>query len=424
MKKLLVVLMVLALAAPAAMADDTLDLAGTMRARAFDKTNHDFDTDTDNDHKQYWDQRFRVQGTIAPSDGVQAIFRLNMANNVWGTDGMDKTLVNEDESGVDVDRAYLAATKGPVTVLAGLMPLALGNAVAYDSVQTALALAIKTPVVITVGWAKVDEDQSPTGATVTNLTDEDGYEDADHYFINLGYSNDAMSINAFYAVGQDGADATAALTDGNDGTELKLEPTLIGVQGKFAAGPVNINAELNIFGGEATLQGGTTLDLVGTQFFADINSALSDALTLGAHLVYSKGTDESGELKITHLTDDGSTVFSDYGAMNTLGISPLGANDIFDDGNGTGTIGGTVYAKFQVIPDLTLFGQVGYLTAETELDMTGELDNALLANISAKYTLVPNAHVSVQYGYFDLTLADDADSDTATTLAARLQVDF
>jgi hypothetical protein len=437
MKKLLVVLMVLALAAPAAMADDTLDLAGTMRARAFDKTNHDFDTDTDNDHKQYWDQRFRVQGTIAPSDGVQAVFRLNMANNVWGSHTandptstndvggeMDDTSVNEDVGGVDVDRAYLAATKGPVTVLAGLMPLALGNAVAYDAVHTAVALAIKTPVVITVGWAKVDEDQSAVAGS--DLTDEDGFEDADHYFINLGYSNDAMSINAFYAVGKDGADATSALdpSDGIGGTELKLEPTLIGVQGKFAAGPVNINAELNIFGGEATAQGGTTIDLVGTQFFADINSALSDALTLGAHLVYSKGTDESGELKLTHLTDDGSTVFSDYGAMNTLGISPLGANDIFDDGNGTGTIGGTVYAKFQVIPDLTLFGQVGYLTAETELDMTGELDNALLANISAKYTLVPNAHVSVQYGYFDLTLADDADSDTATTLAARLQVDF
>jgi hypothetical protein len=441
MKKLLVVLMVLALAAPAAMADDTLDLAGAMRARAFDKTNHDFNTDTDTDHEQYWDQRFRVQGTITPSDGVQGVFRVDMAENVWGAENMDDASVNEDKGGVDVNRAYLAATKGPVTVLAGLMPLTLGNAVAYDAVHTALALAIKTPVVITLGMARVDEDQSnPSSTYYTDCvdgdgdgaygpgectevevegtggkTDEKGFEDLNHYFINLGYSSNAFSINAFYAFQVDGVDASASHT--------AVDANCIGLQGKFAAGPVNINAELNIFGGEIDT-GSATTDLVGTQLFADINTALSDALTLGAYLVYSQGTDESGEAKLTHLTDDGSTVFSDYGAMNTLGISPLGATDIFDDGNGTGTIGGTLYTKFQVIPDLTLFGQFGYVTAETELDMTGEMDSLLLANLSAKYTLVPNAHVSLHYGYFDMTLADDVDSDTATTLAARLQIDF
>jgi hypothetical protein len=419
MKKLLVVLMVLALTAPAALADDTLDLSGAMRARAFDKTNHDFDTDTDDDHRQYWDQRFRVQGTITPSDGVQGVFRVNMAENVWGATGMDDASSNSDVGGVDVDRAYLAATKGPVTVLAGLMPLTLGNAVAYDAVHTALALAIKTPVVITVGWAKVDEDQ--TDADPIPDTDEEGYEDLDHYFINLGYSSKTFSINGFYAFQVDGVEA-GDTTSGS--AHSAVTANCIGVQGKFAAGPVNINAELNIFGGEID-NGTTTTDIVGTQLFADINTAMSDALTLGAHLVYSQGTDESGEAKITYLTDDGSTVFSDYGAMNTLGISPLGANDIFDDGNNTGAIGGTVYTKFQVIPDLTLFGQVGYVTAESEQDdVTGEMDNLLLANFSVQYTLVPNAHVSVQYGYFDMSLADDVDSDTATTLAARLQIDF
>jgi hypothetical protein len=428
MKKLLVVLMALALAAPAAMADDTLDLSGAMRVRAFDKTNHDFDTDTDNDHQQYWDQRFRVQGTITPSDGVQGVFRLDMAENKWGDTDMDDLSSNQDQGGADVDRAYLAATKGPVTVLGGLMPLALGNAVAYDAVHTALAVAIKTPVVITAGMAKVDEDQTDAG----DLTDEEGFEDIDHYFINLGYSAKEFSINAFYAFAKDGVEGSAA--------NPAIEPNLIGVQGKFAAGPVNINAELDIFGGEMD-SGTSTTDFVGTQFFADASMAMSDALTLGANIVYSKGTDEDNEIKLTHLTDDGSTVFSDYGAMNTLGISPSSVYDLFDadllgaaDGevthgiigaDGTGTIGGTVYVKFQVIPDLTLYGQVGHLAAETELkDLSGELDSVTLANLSVKYTLVPNAHISAQYGYFDLTRADDVDADTATTLAARLQIDF
>jgi len=425
MRKLLVVLMVLALAAPFAMADDTLDISGAMRVRAFDKTNHNFDLDTDSDHYQYWDQRFRVQGAITPADGVKGVFRVNMAENKWGADNMDNGSSNSDVGGVDVDRAYLAITKGPVTTLAGLMHLDLGNSVAYDANHTALAFAIQTPVVITVGWARVDEDQSTR--TVTNpfnTTDEEGYEDLDHYFINLGYSSKTFSINGFYAVQIDGKEAGA--TDPGDATATysAVSANCIGLQGKFAVGPVNINAELDIFGGEIDT-GATTIDLVGTQLFGDVNMAMSDALTLGMYFVYSMGSDDDNEVKITYLTDDGSTVFSDYGSMNTLGISPLGANDIFDDGNGTGTIGATLYTKFQVIPALTLFGQVGYVTAETELDnVTGELDSLTLFNISAKYTIVPNAHLSLQYGYFDLTAADDVDTDTATTLGARLQIDF
>jgi hypothetical protein len=423
MKKLLVVLMVLALAAPAAMADDTLDLSGAMRARAFDKTNHDFDTDTDNDHRQYWDQRFRVQGTITPSEGVAGVFRVDMAENVWGADGLDDGDSNQDAGGVDVDRAYLAATKGPVTVVAGLQYLGLGNAVAYDAVHTGLAFVIKTPLVITAGWARVDEDQSSNGS---DTTDEEGYEDLDHYFINLGYSSKTFSINGFYAVQIDGKEAGAddpADTTVPPATYTTVDANAIGVQGKFAVGPVNFNVELNIFGGEID-NGTSTTDIVGTQLFGDVNMAMSDALTLGLNFVYSMGTDEDNEVKLTCLTDDGSTVFADYGSMNTLGISPLGANDIFDDGNGTGTLGGILYTKFQVIPDLTLFGSVGYVTAETELDMTGELDSLTLFNLSAKYTLVPNAHISLHYGYFDLTAADDVDTDNATTLGARLQIDF
>ena len=413
MRKLLVVLVVLAFMAPAAMADDTLDLAGSMRVRAWDKTNHDFDTDTDTDHLQYWDQRFRAQGTITPSEGVQGVFRLDMFENVWGSDGFDDASSQNDTGGVDVDKAYLAVNKGPVTIVAGLQGLAVGNAVAYDGNHTALVAVIQTPVVITAGWAKVDEDQT---AGSTNQSDEEGFEDWDHYFVNLGYSSKKFSINAWYLMAVDGVEASAA--------NPAVEPNGFGVQGKFMVGPVNINAELDVFGGEID-SGTSTTDVVGTQLFADINTAMSDALTLGAYLVYSQGTDEPNELKVTNLADDGSTVFSDYGSMNTLGISPLGGNDIFDDGNGSGTIGGALYTKFQVIPDLTLYGQFGYVTAETELDnTTGELDNLMLVNLSAKYTLVPNAHVSLHYGYFDITLMDDVESDTATSLGARLQIDF
>jgi hypothetical protein len=400
------------------MADDTLDLSGAMRVRAFTKTDHDFNSDADDD-KEYWDQRFRIQGTITPADSVKGVFRMDLAENTWGGSGMDDSSSNE--AGVAVDRAYLAFNKGIVSASAGLQWVGLGNSVVYDAVHTGVVASIATPVTITLAYFKVDEDQTvnpdpPELAIDTNQTDEDGYEDLDHYAINIGYAADTMSVNLFYATQIDSADASA--------THTKVDANAIGLQGKFAVGPININAELDIFGGsiETTT---TDTDIVGTQLFADISMAMSDALTLGAHLVYSDGTDETDETKLTYLTDDGSTVFSDYGAMNTLGISPLGANDIFDDGNGTGLTGAGLYTKFQAMEALTLYGQVMFATATEELDnTTGELDSLMLFNISAKYTIVPNAHLSVQYGYFSADLQDDVDSDPASTLGARLQIDF
>jgi hypothetical protein len=393
------------------MADDTLDLSGAMRVRAFTKTDHDFNSDLDDD-KEYWDQRFRIQGTITPADSTKAVFRVDLAENTWGDEGMDDQSSNNDVGGVDVDRAYLAFNKGIVSASAGLQWVGLGNSVVYDAVHTGVVASIATPVTITLAYFKVDEDQ--TGGT--DQTDEDGLEDLDHYAINIGYAADTMSVNLFYATQIDSADASA--------THTKVDANAIGLQGKFAVGPININAELDIFGGTAETDT-AEVDIVGTQLFADISMVMSDALTVGAHLVYSDGTDEADELKLTYLTDDGSTVFSDYGAMNTLGISPLGANDIFDDGNGTGLTGAGVYTKFMAMEALTLYGQIMYATATEELDnTTGELDSLMLINVSAKYTIVPNTHLSVQYGYFSADLQDNVDSDPASTLGARLQIDF
>jgi hypothetical protein len=59
MKKLLVVLMVLAFVAPA-MADDTLDASGSMRVEAYSISNNGFGDD-DSQDLDYWDQRFRMQ---------------------------------------------------------------------------------------------------------------------------------------------------------------------------------------------------------------------------------------------------------------------------------------------------------------------------------------------------------------------------
>ena len=86
MKKLLVVFLVLAFAAPVipVMADDTLELSGSMRVRAWSDTNSNY-SDDDNRDLAYWDQRLRMQGVINAADGVKAVFRVDLAEDTWGS---------------------------------------------------------------------------------------------------------------------------------------------------------------------------------------------------------------------------------------------------------------------------------------------------------------------------------------------------
>jgi hypothetical protein len=82
MKKLLVVLMVLAFVAPA-MADDTLDASGSMRVEAYSISNNGFGDD-DSQDLDYWDQRFRMQLRFTPADGVSATVRTDITEDTWG----------------------------------------------------------------------------------------------------------------------------------------------------------------------------------------------------------------------------------------------------------------------------------------------------------------------------------------------------
>ncbi len=408
MKKLLVVLMVLAFVAPA-MAEDMLDLSGTMRVRAWDTSNlGDFDTDTDSDHNQYWDQRLRIMGVITPADGVKAVFRMDYAEDKWGSDNWEGSRYSSD-SEIQVDRAYLDVTKGMFNIVAGEAYFGLGNAYAYDNNQTGVAVTLKTPVTVRVGYLKIDEDQTNSG----NLTDEDTYEDLDHYIFDVGYKADTFGVNVFYAMQ-------------NDGLTTSDEPTLLGAMGTFSIGPVDVMAELDMFGGD----NGAGVDYVGTQFYADASMKFSDALTAGLQLIYSDGNDSADERKIVRMPNAffGSQYYSDYGPFAT-DIVPLGDGDVFDPlGSDSGSIyssgamGGGLYASFKPMEALTLSGQFLYLTG-VEDSTDGMFDKGYVIGVGADYMLVQNANLALEYLYADVDKINE-DTDSGNALVARIQVAF
>jgi hypothetical protein len=442
MKKLLIVLLVLSFVIPAmATAEDRLSLSGAVRVRAWSTNNiTDLGIDgvltdpatgddaNDADNEQYWDQRFRMQAVITPADGVKGVLRMDFSETTWGTGGLEygvrPTAGTNDQ--FQVDRAYIDVTKGIVNVKAGQQLIDLGNAFAYDNNSTALQVTVKTPLVIRVGMAKESERtqtvNNALGGTSTFKNDETGAEDVDQYFIDLGFKNDVVGVNVFYAMQTDGNDRTA--------TQSTSEPNLMGAMATFGVGPVSFLAELDIFGGDTGTSGATT-DYMGTQMVVQATMKMSDALTLGAHVIYSDGNNDADKAKICRFPNAnfGSQYYSDFGPFNT-DIASLGNGDVFDPKDtGAGAMGGGLFTIFAPMPDLTLYGAAHYLVG-MEDDLALYFDSALDVNLGAEYTLVPSCTLAMQYHYVDASVgtnvagASDPETDPMTALVARMQITF
>ncbi len=402
MKKLLVLFMVLAFVAPVVpvMADDTLDLSGTLRVRAWSKENSDW-TDADTADLQYWDQRMRIQGVISPADGVKGVFRIDFAEDTWGSANWEGSRYSSATE-LQVDRAYLDVTKGMFNVKAGQQYMGLGNNFAYDDNALGLQFTLKTPVVVRFGYNKRDENIASN--------DETGAEDQDRYFLDVGYKSDAFSVNAFYAMQTDGDDTS------------QDEPTLMGVMAKFAVGPANIFAEINSFGGSV----GDTVDYVGMQFIGDVSMKFSDAFTAGVNLVYSSGEDEADEEKITKMPGAfGSCAYSDLGPFNT-DIMAFGGDDVFDPAStNSGAMGAGVYVKFMPLDVLSIHGQFVYLTGVEDGTNDGDkMDSGMVVGLGIDYQLVQNANIAAEYLMADYDTVNDADVEAQNVMVARIQIAF
>ena len=112
--------------ADVAVAEERLALDGSMRVRAWNWSV------ADADDANYVDQRLRVGATINVADGVKVVTRMDFAEDFWGSDNWASFRYNENTE-LQVDRAYLDVTKGMVNVKAGQALFALGNYIAYDN---------------------------------------------------------------------------------------------------------------------------------------------------------------------------------------------------------------------------------------------------------------------------------------------------
>jgi len=397
MKKFFIIALAIIFVAPfvadMAIAGD-LSTSGTMRVRAWS-------IDDGTTEKEYWDQRFRLGATFSAAEGVSAHLRLDFNENAWGNqDWSGSRSVGDNE--LQVDRAYLQIDQEKYKIKAGQLYAGLGGISAYDNNQYGILADIKDlgPVTLTLGFLKLDEDQTAPG---TDLTDDSPFEDLDHYIANVAFASGAYSANVFTAVQMD--DTVAA-----------DEPSMFGANVKTTIADIALFVELDTFTGDSA-----SFDYIGTQLYVNAEMKFSDQLTGGVDLVYAEGTDDSTEIQLTQLGDN----FSDWTLMDR---GPFQADiTAFDDmdpsGQNGGSMGGGVYVDFAAMDDLLVQASIfTYSMPEDGTNPANIVDSVLGFNLGLSYDLAKNATMAAQYNTYEF---DDAlDTDAVDTIVARLQVKF
>jgi hypothetical protein len=413
MKKVLVFLIGLGLIvgafADVAVAEDRLSLFGSLRVRGWAKDNYDdFDSDDKNDRDRYFDQRFRLGGKIAITDGVTANFRFDIGEGTWGlnytTGGVNRP---DENTELQVDRAFIRIEREYFILNTGQQFMGYGNLIVLDGNNTGVGLRLKLPVRIDLNYAKLDENDARNDEESASQGLDT--KDTDLFGIQAAYVADAFTVGAFYATSYDWSDA-------------EVRPGGVGIFANGNIGPVALKGEFDFFHGSLS----PDVDAKGLQFWLNGGFALTEAVTLGGNFYYANGYDDIDERQIQDITDFGDFIPHSYGAFET-DFSPT-PDDIFDfTGNSQGAIGGDIFASFGAMENLVFQGQFGYLKASKSNFYNGSRGkvkpSVWYANLSGDWTFAENTALALGFNYTgpnDMSAADDG----AWLVVGRLQVKF
>ncbi|MBC2742617.1 MAG: porin [Desulfosarcina sp.] len=394
MKKLLIIAVVIMFAAGAAYAEDRLSLNGSFRVAGWSsEAAGGWDS---NDTADWWAQRLRIGGKIAVADDVAVNFRMDIGDAAWGDSFGTGYIVRPrgangtgNANQLDVDRAYVSINKDFWELDAGQQYLGLGVAEVLDANVPALTLRIKPTEALKISliYAKIDESGS--------LNDDAPFEDVDFYAVNVGFATDNLSVKGYYA-------------QQADGTVAAEEPNVFGVYGSMALGMFNLEAELDVLGGDNAA--GT--DYQGTQFFLGADAGLTEMIKLGAELFYAAGYSDPGEQQITGLCDWWTFTPMGYNTPqsgNISAFSPNGTSSPFDpSGDGAGAMGMTLWADFAIMEGLKAGAKIGYW--EVDDDTVTNMDSIMAYNAYVSYMIATNSNLSLTY------LSSTPDFDTAGIL--------
>lgn len=419
------------LAAPVYAADN-LQLSGSYFARAWsvDDAGHAQDTE-----KDYFHQRFRMQGTINVADDVKAVIRADFAEAIWGDEFVSGSVArpgiqdegaapNFDEDGNDydtmhVDRTYININKEMWDLTVGQQYAGLGILEVFDANITGVNFGMSfEPVDVSLIYAKIDEGGDNGGYGGYNLQDEDNVtnvngvnvntEDMDAYVANVGFAMGGFSSNVYGAMI-------------NDDSAAEAEPFAVGFMTSGTVGMVNLTGEIDTFGGDNA----AGQDYIGTQMYVKADTDVTDMINVGGELFWAAGTDDPNETQKTNLTDWWSwTPTTSNTFLSTWATATLTASAFQPFGYDEGSMGLSVFADFTPMEKLSCGTKIMYLESQEDAYADGEMTSF---NAYVAYDLATNTTVSLAYlqSNIDLELNNvDQNLEDEKTLVAEISLAF
>lgn len=362
MRKLLVVLMVVAFAATAFAVD--VKLSGNFEVKGIYLENRDFSKNkskSDYGTENWWEQDGAITAKIGVAKGTSFTVRGDFRDGTWGTEEMQAKrpgkMANQagtDESGFTVQRAFLEHDFGKVQLAAGLMATGGWGTAFRNNVEGNYRIKLMVPVadgVLTFQTTKAYEGSNGGNAHQYRDSGKDdstqygvdfiGKFDAFTYGVNVIYKNDSRVNDGIAASSEFVVNPAATKGDSDAIDQFDLSFLLKGDFGQFGFESefayVNTNTDVknakdwNAFG--AYINGFGTFDKA----------------TVGLAFVYTsvdkktgKTLDYGDDFDVTFIVDE---------------IEPFGDNG-YDDLAGFTTF--KPYVDFAVTEDLTVGASFAY----------------------------------------------------------------
>lgn len=355
MRKLLVVLMVVAFAATAFAAD--VKLSGYMEVKGIYVENGEVNEDSKGENS-WWEQDGNVQAKFIVDKGTAFTVRGDFRDGTWGTQDMKAKTNGYGEEAFTIQRAFLEHDFGKAAIHAGLMATggwgtAFGNNVEGN---------YRVKLIVPVATGKLTFQTTKNYEASDYSTKDSEKDDNDGYGVDYVGKTGAFTYGANLTYGNNSA---AVMDSGSDGTQTtKLEVMLKGDLGMFG-----FESEFAYADVSTDVPGAEDYDLFGAYVngFANLGKT-----TAGLAFAYGSVDKDTGNAY--SFADDFDSTFI---------VDELGGDDLFGGDDLQGATIFKLYADYAHSDALTLGGAFIYGFSNYDDDNQADLADITFYELDA-----------------------------------------
>lgn len=384
MKKIIATAAGLMVAGSAVVATAAVEFSGDARARYYYQDNYN----SKNDSADHWNSRVRLNVKATTAGGSFAKARIVMQDSAWGAGDTANDTLGDNDSSIDVDRAYVGVPIGNDLLLtAGRQPLNLSTGFLNDIDLDNVRLKYEADNTKVTGFYSVIVSDSDSG--------NGEYDDAEDTLYGAAIEQGVGEWTIFAGLAYQSTD----LSDDQESGVM----TSVGAAGQL--GPIALTGELG-FQEDGVVATDELAFLEGVEATGDDG--------FGGY--FTAGMDFNA-LNVTFLsgaTTDGFTFDIPVGFVMIGGDNQITPGKTYAIGHYDGTAVDTYFAGFKTnytaTQDLGFGFNLAYANMESSNTETADLDvdgDLYEVSATAAYTINDGTMLYVNAGYLDVEWEED-----------------